>query len=76
MNQNQTFEAALQKLNAIVEQLESGELSLEKSLKLFEEGAALAAFCNQKLESARQKVRQISEPEKTEEKDGQQDGQD
>lgn len=45
----QTFETALIKLEKIVEELESGELSLEKSLKKFEEGVALSRFCTEKL---------------------------
>ena len=48
-------------LNKIVNQLESGNESLENSLKLFEEGSALAALCYGKLQNAEQKIKQISE---------------
>jgi len=50
------FEAALSRLEEIVAELESGELSLEQSLKLFEEGVKLARICNTRLEEAERKV--------------------
>ena len=40
------FEEALERLEAIVKKLESGDLTLEESLKSFEEGTKLANFCN------------------------------
>jgi len=61
MNKKITFEDAMTQLNKIVNQLESGNESLESSLKLFEEGSALAALCYGKLQSAEQKIKQISE---------------
>lgn len=64
MNKKMTFETAMQKLSEIVAKLESGSLSLEESLKLFEEGTALSAHCYQKLEQAEQKIREIDELEK------------
>lgn len=50
------FEDALKKLEKIVSTLEEGEIPLEESLKLFEEGIRLSRFCNQKLEEAEKKV--------------------
>ena len=50
------FEDALQKLEKIVAKLEEGDLTLEDSLKCFEEGIRLSRFCNQKLEEAEKKV--------------------
>jgi exodeoxyribonuclease VII small subunit len=50
------FEAALARLEEIVNSLESGELGLEQSLKLFEEGVKLARVCNTRLEEAERKV--------------------
>ena len=44
MNKNMSFEAAISKLSGIVAKLESGSESLDNSLKLFEEGTALAYF--------------------------------
>lgn len=64
MNKKMTFETAMQKLSEIVAKLESGSLSLEESLKLFEEGTALSAHCYGKLEQAEQKIREIDELEK------------
>jgi len=51
-----TFETALSRLESITDELEGGELSLEKSLKKFDEGIALVEFCNQKLEEAKTRV--------------------
>ena len=53
---NQTFEAALESLEQIVEQLESGELSLEDSLAAFEAGVGLVKQCNQKLNEVEKKI--------------------
>ncbi len=54
------FEDSLARLEAIVDQLESGELSLEQSLKVFEEGVALTRSCQKSLSDAEQKVRQLT----------------
>ncbi len=51
-----TFESSLAKLEQITEELENGELSLEKSLKIFDEGISLVEFCNKTLTEARAKV--------------------
>lgn len=50
------FEECLQQLEKIVEQLERGDLALEQSLKLFEEGVRLSNACRQELEAAEGKV--------------------
>ncbi len=50
------FEDALNKLEKIVSKLEEGDIPLEESLKLFEEGIRLSRFCNQKLDEAEKKV--------------------
>jgi len=50
------FEASLQRLEEIVQRLESGDMALEESLRVFEEGMKLIAFCSQKLEEAEKKV--------------------
>jgi exodeoxyribonuclease VII small subunit len=51
-----SFEEAMKRLEEIVQQMENGELSLEKSLKIFEEGMNLVGFCSKKLDEAEQKV--------------------
>ena len=50
------FESALEELEQVVEQLESGELSLEDSLSAFEKGVGLVRFCNQKLSEVEKKI--------------------
>jgi exodeoxyribonuclease VII small subunit len=50
------FETALEELEGVVEQLESGELSLEEALAAFEKGVGLVKYCNQKLADAERKV--------------------
>ena len=51
------FEKNLNRLEEIVHKMEDGELPLEESLKLFEEGVRLSRECNQKLADAEQKVK-------------------
>ena len=50
------FEKSMQRLEEIVLSLEGGELPLEDSLKVFEEGMKLVKFCSDKLDEAEQKV--------------------
>ena len=52
----QKFEDAFQKLESIVKKLEDGNLSLEESLKVFEEGVRLSRLCSKKLDEAEKKV--------------------
>jgi exodeoxyribonuclease VII small subunit len=51
-----TFEESLKQLETIVTQLERGDLPLENSIKIFEEGMRLSAQCKQELDSAESKV--------------------
>lgn len=51
-----SFEDALAKLETHVRTLEQGELTLEQSLTIFEEGMKLAKFCSGKLDEAEQKI--------------------
>lgn len=50
------FEGALQELEKVVEQLESGDLSLEDSLAAFEDGVRLVKYCNQKLTEVERRI--------------------
>ena len=50
------FEECLQRLEKIVQELEKGEISLEKSLTLFEEGVQLSSACRKELEQAEGRV--------------------
>lgn len=55
------FEASLQALETIVDQLERGDLTLEASLAAFEQGIRLSRGCQQALETAEQRIRILSE---------------
>ncbi len=50
------FEAAMARLEEIVQELEKGDLPLEQSLKLFEEGVKLSRICNKRLDEAERRV--------------------
>ena len=56
-----TFEQAYAQLEAIVARLESGELSLEESVELYEQGQALARLCGDLLDKAELRVQQIAD---------------
>lgn len=59
MNKEENFESALKRLEEIVQKLEEGNLSLDDSLKLFEEGIQLSRFCTKKLSEAEKKVEKL-----------------
>ncbi len=54
-----TFEQALLQLEQIVQKLEKGELALEESLRLYEEGVRLSRLCHGKLEEAEGKIEML-----------------
>ena len=58
-----TFEKAMARLEQIVSSLESGRCSLDDSLKLFEEGTKLTAYCNNMLKEAEQKIVKLTASE-------------
>jgi len=55
------FETSLEKLEKLVEKMEGGDLTLEESLKIFEEGVKLTRECQQALALADQKVKLLME---------------
>lgn len=55
-----SFEEAMAELEAVVGQLERGDVALEDSIKLYERGAALKARCEVKLKEAEEKVAAIT----------------
>jgi exodeoxyribonuclease VII small subunit len=55
-----SFEEAMRELEGIVTQLDSGNVDLEASIKLYERGAALKAHCEAKLKAAEEKVAAIT----------------
>ena len=59
--ENLTFEESLSELDAIVHNLEQGELSLEESMTLFERGLSLSQISQSKLQAAEQKVKILLE---------------
>ena len=66
MHEKLNFEQALKRLEKIVNQLESGELGLEDSLHLFEEGIKLSRLCDKKLKMAERKIEILTKDEKGE----------
>ena len=58
-----SFEEALSQLEAIVDQLERGDVSLDKAIDAYSRGMALKGHCQARLEEARLKVEQIKLPE-------------
>jgi len=54
-----TFEAALARLETIVQRLESGDVGLEESIRIYEEGVKIKAFCEKKLGEAQMRVEKI-----------------
>ena len=51
-----TFEQAIKQLEQIVQDLESGDMPLEKAIKTFEEGVQLSKFCSQKLDETEKRI--------------------
>ena len=56
MNEELTYEKAMNRLEEIVSLLEKNDVSLDDSIKLFEEGRRLTAFCSEKLKNAKAKI--------------------
>ena len=55
------FESALAELDAIVRRMEEGELTLEKSMELYERGLQLSRFCHSTLEAAERRIELLNE---------------
>lgn len=60
------FEKALQRLEQIVGELEKGELDIDKSLQIFEEGIKMSRICSKKLQEAEQKIEKLTRNQKGE----------
>ena len=56
MTKPKTFESSLEELERIVRELEQGELPLERSLELFEQGVALSRDCQERLNQAERRI--------------------
>ena len=55
------FESALAELDAIVKKMEEGDLTLEKSMELYERGLQLSRFCHSTLEAAERRIELLNE---------------
>lgn len=56
---SESFEEGLEKLDRIVKELEGGDLPLDRSIELFEQGVALSETCRKQLEDAETRVEQL-----------------
>jgi exodeoxyribonuclease VII small subunit len=56
-----SFEEALKKLETIVKELENEDVTLEDSVKLYEEGVKMSKFCTEILEQAELRIEQVNE---------------
>lgn len=61
--ENLTYEEAVKKLSEIVAKLEKADTPLDESMKLFEEGTKLTAYCYEALKNATQKISQLKSSE-------------
>ena len=60
------FEKAIQRLEKIVDDLEKGELDIDKSLEIFEEGIKMSRVCSKKLNEAEAKIEKLTRNQKGE----------
>ena len=64
--ENVTFETAIAELEKIVEEMEKGNLPLERALQLYEQGVKYTAFCKKELSKAQLKLEELTAPKKEE----------
>jgi exodeoxyribonuclease VII small subunit len=74
VSQNMAYEAAFAQLEKILQKLEAGDLPLEESMTLYEQGVALLAYCTQTLDAAELRVRQWQPGNQTTPFEGWQEG--
>ncbi|NLM43137.1 MAG: exodeoxyribonuclease VII small subunit [Clostridiales bacterium] len=65
MSSELSFEKAMERLEEIVNHLESGDLSLEQALEVYEEGVKLSLYCDTKLNEAEGKIIKIANDNNT-----------
>ena len=63
-NKDLKFEKAMKRLEEIVEELEKGDLDIDKSLQIFEEGIRMSRLCSKKLQEAEQKIQKLTRNQK------------
>jgi len=61
MGENRTIEEAMEALDRMVQRLESREISLEESFKVYQEGMELLKYCNSKIDNVEKKMLQMNE---------------
>lgn len=59
MNENDTLELTMKKLNAVVRELENGDIPLEKAVELYSEGVKLSALCRKQIDEAKLKITEV-----------------
>ncbi len=64
-NKKMTFETALARLEAIVQEMEDGKTDLDSMLRSFEEGQRLVQFCNGRLQEVERKIEQLAKADGT-----------
>lgn len=64
-NKKMTFETALARLEAIVQEMEDGKTDLDSMLRSFEEGQRLIQFCNGRLQEVERKIEQLAKADGT-----------
>lgn len=69
MSRNTDFEKSISELENIVAQLESGDITLDESIKLFERGMKLTNDCRKTLETAKQKIITLTQAEEENEQE-------
>ena len=69
MSRSNDFEKSISELEKIVSLLESGDITLDESIKLFERGTKLAGECRKTLETAKQKIITLTEAEEENEQE-------
>ncbi|HKK44854.1 MAG TPA: exodeoxyribonuclease VII small subunit [Balneolaceae bacterium] len=67
--ERQSFEDALSRLEAIVNELEDESIPLEKSIELYEEGIELSKMCTDKLEKAELRIKKVASEQSADEKE-------
>lgn len=63
MGKKMTFEAAMNRLEAIVQQLEQGRIGLDEAIKIFDEGMSLYRLCQSQLQEAEKKIETLVKTE-------------
>ena len=61
--EDMSFEDAIQELETIIDKLESGEVPLDETISLYDRGSELKKYCEQKLQTAEEKIQRISKKE-------------